>query len=350
MKVNNIQSYDSFGNTNTNAKNSGNPSFKGALAINFWDAVARGGFAASFTVQDMTGTNIPRTYQALQRNKDMTGKNNYKAAAEVAIREFLTGPSMCVIPMIVLGISKKTAGTAAEVPLENIEMFSDQMKTVLKNNPRRGLSVQPDYAKNIKSEFYERMFALALDEDVAKNGVSDSAKELAGMLKEYDEAPKRGFFKQLLNKDIIDKTSGNKINTKDQIFNKIITKFSDIKKTRTTDYSSLLSSDMKGELKGRKSISSLVKDFSNFGNDVDKSMMEYAPKKGVIDHAPFSIDSFMEEFKTKRAGSKFITNILMVVATALFMINIPKLYTLYKTNPETDAFREEQKGVVNANQ
>ena len=81
MKVNNIQNYNCYNNSFQKArsgvsqnKSQNNPSFKGDMMINFWDAVARGGFAASFTIQDMTGTNFPRTWQALQRNKDITGE------------------------------------------------------------------------------------------------------------------------------------------------------------------------------------------------------------------------------------------------------------------------------------
>ena len=73
-----------------NSSLSASPSFKGidptTAMIDFWAAIARGGLAASFTVQDMLGTNFPRTFAALDRNKDITGKNNYKAAVEVAIR------------------------------------------------------------------------------------------------------------------------------------------------------------------------------------------------------------------------------------------------------------------------
>lgn len=372
MKVNNIQNYNanyyakgsqnngSTGTVSSAQKNS--PSFGGTLAINFWDAIARGGFAASFTVQDMTGTNFPRTYQALQRNKEITGENNYKAAAEVAIREFLTGPSMCIIPMIVLGISKKASGTANEVPLDNIEAFSDQMKTVLQNSPvvhsnaPSPADLPAGYAKTVKSAFYERMFALALGEDVSEGKkVSSSAKELAGKLMEYDEAPKRGFFKQLLNRDLVEtvedgrqRAKGTKIPAKDQIFDEIITKFADTKKGLTDDYSSLLVTDMNGTLKKKGKISSLVKDFSNFGKDVQKTLQKRVNASGTTTSVGLEFESFMDEFKSKRCGSKFITNVLMVIATALFMTNIPKLYTLYKTNPETDAFRNNEGEVVRA--
>lgn len=368
MKVNNIQNYNTnlYANRGVNGNkqcpSANSPSFGGALAINFWDAIARGGFAASFTVQDMTGTNFPRTYQALQRNKEITGENNYKAAAEVAIREFLTGPSMCIIPMLVLAASKGASGTANEVPLDNIEAFSDQMKTILKNSPIRRNDLDfpknfPDnYSGKIKTGFYQRMFALALGEDLSEGKkVSETAKELAGMLEEYDVAPKRGFFKQLLNRDIIEKVEdgskrakGSKIEAKDQIFDRIVTKFTDSRKHLTDDYSSLLTTDMNGTLPKENNITSLIKDISNFGNDVQKTMQRHTAKNGATTIVNIEFESFMDEFKKRRVGSKFLTNVLMVAATALFMIKIPKLYTLYNTNPETDAFRNQEGEVVRA--
>ena len=369
MKVNNIQN-QIYNTSSCNVQkrnrvnNNSNPSFGGALAINFWDAVARGGFAASFTLQDMTGTNFPRAWQALQRNKEITGENNYKAAAEVTIREFVTGPSMTIIPMVVLALAKKASGTAMEVPMENIAPFSDQMKSILEktNFYRTDLDFAKNYpqqySQKIKSKFYQRMFALALGEDIGENGknISDNAKYLAKLLEQYDEAPKRGFFKQLLNKDLTEKvdsgsaqTRGAVIEAKDQIFEKIITTFTDIRKTKETNYTTLLKTNMNGLLDKENSITSLVKDFSNFGCDVQNVMQKQTAKNGAITDISVRAESFMDYFKKQRTGSKFLTNILMVVATGLFMMNIPKLYTLYKTNPETDAFRNKEGEVVRAN-
>ncbi len=368
MKVNNVQNQLYSSQTyNTQRKNQGNksnPSFGGALSINFWDAVARGGFAASFTLQDMTGTNFPRTWQALQRNKEITGENNYKAAAEVAIREFVTGPSMTIIPMIVLAMAKKAGGSAMDVPMENIAPFSDQMKDILEktNFYRTDLdfvkNFPQQYSQNVKSKFYQRMFALALGEDIGKDGknISDHAKELAKMLEQYDDAPKRGLFKQLFNKDLREKVDstgtelkGNIIEAKDQIFEKIITKYTDVRKTGEADCTKLLKTNMNGLLDKENSITTLVKDFSNFGCDIQNVMKKQTAKNGAITDVCLRAQSFMDNFKANRVGGKFITNILMVVATGLFMMNIPKLYTLYKTNPETDAFRNKEGEVIRAN-
>lgn len=368
MKVNNIKSQYTYNSHVNNAQpkkasKGSNPSFGGALAINFWDAVARGGFAASFTLQDMTGTNFPRTWQALQRNKEITGENNYKAAAEVAIREFVTGPSMTLIPMAVLAIAKKTGGKANDVPLENIAPFADQMKAILEKTEFHRTDLDfvknfpQQYSQRIKLSFYERMFALALGENIGDGkNISDHAKHLAKMLEQYDDAPKRGFMKQLLNQDLREKvdntgteTKGAIIQAKDQILEKIITTFTDIRKTSETDYTRLLKTDMNGLLDKENSITTLVKDFSNFGCDVQNVMKKSTAHNGAITDVSVRVNSFMDHFKAQRTGSKFLTNVLMVVATGLFMMNIPKLYTLYKTNPETDAFRNKEGEVIRAN-
>ncbi len=354
MKVNNVQQYSVSYNNQCDYKNKkqASPSFgSGSLAVTFWDSIARGGFAASFTVQDMAGTNFPRTYQALQRNKDLTGENNYKAAAEVAIREFTTGPSMCAIPIFVLAGAKKLSGSANEVPIEHIEAFSNEMKGVMKGVPITETTTVEGYAKDVKANFYEKMFKMALTtgemSDKEKQIIEERAKRLAGLLQQYDEAPSRNFIKQFFDKKLIQKGVNGapdvEIKAKDQIFSEIIHEFSDAKKKLTTDYTTLLSSDMNGTLKP-KSISSLVKDFSNFGNDAVTTLQKES-KDGGLASLGIKYSSFMDEFKKRRVGSKFLTNVLMVGATSLFIVQIPKMYTLHKTNPETDVFRlQEQQG------
>ncbi len=357
MKINNIQvqnsNYNRYKNQNKPLKPKDNPTFKGGFAINFWDAIARGGFAASFMVQDVTGTCIPRTYQSLNRNKEITGKKNYIAATETALREFITGPSMVVIPMGVLAAAKKFSGRANDVPMENIAPFSDIMKNIMQNtnlDNTKALGVD-GYTKELKKSFYEKMFSLSLGE---KGEISDTAKELASDLMQYDSAKKRNMFQQLLNKDLVKKEVKDgvktkvKVEAKDQIASRIVTKYTDYRKTIDGTFDNLLNTDLNGTLKKPNKISSLIKDFSNFGNDVAKTIKKDCIK-GYMSEAHLNATSFMDEFKTIKTGSKFLTNFIMVAATALFMSQIPKLYSISKTNPETAAFRNESGEVVRAN-
>ena len=351
MKISNVQNQNincrpNYGVKKASVKrSSSSPAFKGGL-INFWDAVYRGGFASTFILQDGLGCCVPRTMQDLHRNEEITGKKNYLAAAETAIREFVTGPSMVVIPMAVLAFAKKAGGSANDVPMENIAPFSEQMKAVLKGMPvefSKTSSVK-DFTKSAKSSFYERMFALSLGENI-ENGVSETAKDLAKDLMQYDGAKKRNFFQQLLNRDIM--KNGVKIEAKDQIAEKIVTKYTDARKVLSQDHSSLLTTDLNGILKKPNKFSSLIKDFSNFGNDVAGSI-EKASLKGFTSESHLNFASFMDDFKKVRTGSKFLTNLIMVAATALFMTQVPKLYSISKTNPGTDAFRNEGGEVVRA--
>ena len=348
MKVNSIQQAPYNYNPGVKKASGNIPSFGNAFAVNFWDAVARGGFASSFVLQDGLGCCVPRTLQDSHRNEEITGKRNWLAAGETAIREFVTGPSMVVIPMGVLAASKKLSGTANEVPMENIAPLSDVMKGVLEKMPVAaggGANKPLEYAQSAKKAFYERAFAMSLGEGGAKGKVSKAAKDLADELVRYDEAPKRNIFQQLLNKDII--KGGKKIRSKDQILDGILTKFTDTKKGLTDVYDSLLTTNMDGALKKPNKISSLVKDFSNFGKDVQKSILRHS-KDGVLPTGNIDFTSFMEEFKLRRIGSKYLTNVLMVLSTALFLTQIPKMYSLSKTNPGTDAFRKDGTEAANA--
>lgn len=348
MKVNSIQNTPIRAYNNKNGANKSNPSFKGDFLINCWDAIGRGGFASSFVVQDVCGSCIPRTAYALNRNKEITHKNNYLAAGETAIREVLTGPGMVSVPMLVLAASHKISGSANSVPMENIAPFSDEMKKILQSmpiNPANGDCKPVEYASEAKKKFYQKAFSLMLGEK--GDTVSKTAIELADDLMEYDSSatPKRNFIQQLLNKDIV--RGKTKIRAKDQIYSSILTKYTDAKKASVDTFDTLLESDMNGILKKQNKVSSLVKDFSNFGRDVEKTLAMHS-KDGMLPHGQVEHTSFMETFKQRRTGSKFITNILMVAATAIFLTQVPRLYTLSKTNPETDAFRNENGEVIRA--
>ncbi len=90
----------------------------------------------------------------------------------------------------------------------------------------------------------------------------------------------------------------------------------------------------------------------NYSNDFSKQYIKIQ-KKNAKDSTKLLIDSFVENFKNMRTGSRFITNVLMVLATGLAMSFIPKLYTRSETNPETDAIyaqvNQQRKGAANAN-
>ncbi len=340
--------------------NSSTPSFKGidptSSMIDFWAAVARGGLAASFTVQDMLGTNFPRTFAALDRNKDITGKNNYKAAVEVAIREFTTGPSMFIIPALVLAGASRYSGEANKVPVDNIAVFSDIMKgsiNSLSDNKFKDINFKTlskeelqSAGIEIKKTFYKDVFESIFSQFADIKDINiDEYIDL--MLKAEDPAtPKRNFFMSMANKRIM--KNGVAVDAKDEILSQLSTKFVADKKAHTQGWGDFLTAKIVPGTKSFK-ISDIIDDMKNYSNDFAKQYIS-AQSKDITSGSKVLINKFINNFRDSRIGTRFITNVMMVVATGLFMSIIPKLYTRNKTNPETDAIYaqvKEQRGAAN---
>ena len=113
-----------------NINNTTNTNFKGIgagldkFALGTADLIENGGLAVSFTLQDMLGTNLPRPIMGLMRNsKENKGQTNKKFAAKELVREMLTGPSMFLIPMGMLGVGKRTLGKTVNTPMKFIKDF-----------------------------------------------------------------------------------------------------------------------------------------------------------------------------------------------------------------------------------
>ena len=113
---------------NINSKSQTN--FKGigagldAFALGTANLIENGGLAVSFTLQDMLGTNLPRPIMGLMRNsKENKGEKNKSFAFKELVREMLTGPSMFLIPMGILALTKKSLGATVNTPMNFIKDF-----------------------------------------------------------------------------------------------------------------------------------------------------------------------------------------------------------------------------------
>lgn len=351
---------DSF--SSTSAYNN-TPSFKGmdptTCLIDMWAAIARGGLAASFTVQDMLGTNFPRTFAALDRNKDITGKNNYKAAVEVAIREFTTGPSMFVIPALVLAGASGFSGEANRVPKDTIAVFSNIMKGTmngLQENKFKGVDFSSmttaeaqEACKTIKEAFYSDVFKEIFAQYNKGDSNIDIKEYVDLMMKaEHPDTPKRNFYMSMFNKKV--SVLGKEVDSKDEIISQLSTKFVADKKAHTKGWGNFLTAKIIPNGK-EFDISHIAADMKNFTDDFARQYVTTQRKNS--NGGRVILEKFIDNFRNARMGSRVLTNILMVVATGAFMCIIPKLYTRNKTNPETDAIYEQvnqqRKGAVNEN-
>lgn len=314
-------------------KREGAPAFKSATlvggisdgVVSFFNAMERGGFAASFIFADTLSTNIPRTLQATERGMDITGKRNYKAAGEVVIREFVTGPSMFAVPAIVLAAAAKLTGTANNVSIESIQGFSD----ILRNTSTKG---------NLKQNFYREAFKKIAETTFGQNAEPIDVEKYVKILMHSEGVDiKRNFIQKLLDKT---PAKGRAV---DQIVSDLVEQFSKDKKARVNyraDFTTAKVSKLGSEMSFRK----VVKDMQNYINDASK----YIEKNGN----PKDLYHIADKFGNIRAASRFITTPLALIATAAFLSIIPKLYSFNKKNPETEALYDkigqERKVATNA--
>lgn len=299
--------------------------FTGAIdgLVAFWEAVDRGGLAASFTVQDMLGTNFPRTWAAKDIGKDITGKNNWGAVAENGMREFLTGPSMFVVPGAVLFAATKYGAKSNAVPVQTIKDFSD---IILDSN------IDTTSKEAFKKSFYQGVLKRAFSnfngvenaDDLVSKGID--IQEYVSKILKMESAKKKGLINNIKNVSMPD--------SKEEILEDIIKQFVADKKANTSGYSNflkaLIAKDGANAAKKEIKIDDLIDRMVKYSDDLFETLEK---EKG-------NLDEILENFTKRRMGSRFATNILMGVFTAAAMWFIPKIYTINKTNPETDPVRQ----------
>jgi len=261
------------------------------LSLFVADAIENGGLAVSFTLQDMLGTNLPRPIMGLRRNaKENKGQKNTKFALKELVREMTTGPSMFIIPGIMLGIGKKIFGTATEVPMKFIKAFGD----IHAANPL----TEAGEAIN-KQGFYKNAFA-----EMIKNAKSETTAS-------EETIKTAGDFAKRLAENIKDKAARkNTINDLADEFINISKKYA--ADSANTDFT-------------RAAVSKTTS--APFKETVGH-MLSYADD--IVEKAKTQdtgkINEFIKKLANKKVIGRFAANIAMYAAVMTFLQIIPKLY------------------------
>lgn len=306
-------SYSSMPKQSSKSAKMDKTSFKGfdSFVVGTMDAIERGGMAASFTIQDMLGTNIPRTLTALDRNREELGHPNYAHAGEVAIREFVTGPLLFLVPAAILKTST-IWHKAGEVSVNTINSLSDILSDTLKNV--KNLSDD----KALSTAFYQDVFKNILENANYKDDIDQKAKGFASQFEKALKAPKKGFFKRLLNKA--------QEGSKDDILSKLGDEITQIIKQNSDDASQDFVKVTVGKTnKFGRNISKFFGELANYTKDMSNSV-----KKS---QKSFNPEKFVKGFNKSRSIFRVLLNILMTVGTIAVVSNVPKLYMRSKENP-----------------
>ncbi len=287
--------------------NAGNP------IITLMDAIDRGGFAASFIMQDFLGMAGPRVLTGMYRNHDKTGQLNWDFAKKEGVREILSGPSAFLIPAAMMSVIKKISGSANNVPIDFIKGFGDSFSEYAKSNA----DVLADY-NNTKLGFYKDTFknilATSTNNCLKGEELDTVADDFAKKLIETEKAPKKSFWKHLLGK----KVDGSAQDMQNELLNEFVNLK---KKSLGSSGDKIIAEYSNADKKIATSFKSIIGHMRDFSEDVVKNI-----SKKSLNSEMSNIDDVVKNMCKSRSGTRFLSNMSMWLAVVGFYTIIPKLY------------------------
>ncbi len=304
--------------------NQRNQSFGGFLTAignankGLMNIIEKGGFFAEFCIMDMCGLVLPRVYQGFNRNKEELGHWNIQAGLEEFLREFITGPSMFLIPIGAVLLSGRLLGKATQINFNLLKRFTNVFKTTGNKIAQNSL-IQNQ--KNFASKLFNDVFVNA------KGKIANPHMKINDFRKE---------FVQQLTSDLGKKLSKDDIKARRQSFKKLVSNINAafFKKENTYDVA---------------------------GNHAE-DLFDYARKymEDVVHSAKLSVDevaqtgknvdtnSIIDKIAQIRHNGRELLCLGGTAALAAFLSIIPKIYQLSKKNPaviglEKEANKEEKK-------
>lgn len=307
MKIQSIQSNNNFQN------NIKKQEFKGAadaVLVGFWDLIAKGGTGASFILQDVCGSVAPRTWIELNRGKEDTGKLNYTGAAETAIRECTTSPTLFLAPAVTMGLITAAVGKANNLPLPQIDDFTSIMKDTVKELGEETVKSDP---KAFKKAFYDKVIASICDGTFEGKINSADLKQQVAQIDEIVE-------KAVSTEGRVDKKSLK------ELFKKLDSSFASVKQHSDADYASAFSNAILKKGGSEDRVSTLFQNAENYYSDFSKKLSKSDVEAGQL----------LDSFKKSRWNARLATGVIATAATMVAMFMLPKLYQLKKPNPNAN--------------
>ena len=301
MKQGSVSKNQNVNNRNLNINNNKKttaPSFKGlgpvdSFCLGLANLIENGGLFVSFTLQDMLGTNLPRPIMGLMRNsKENNGQKNTKFAAKELVREMLTGPSMFLIPMAMLGVGKHLLGKNINVPMKFIQDFGDIHAKAPLNEAGEAIS---------KKEFFSNTFAEMIKKAKGEETISEATKTTA---KEWAESLAGATDKKSIK---------NTINTLTDNYTKIAKE--NAVNPKYTDFTKVTLDKASGSFKNATAF------MMSYADDTVEKTKNYIKTNGA-DTATAFIKKMADGSTLKRLG----TNAAMFACILGFLQVIPKLY------------------------
>lgn len=288
------------------------------IATRAVETVIDGNFLVNFLVVDALSMIIPRILIGLYRDKDKTGKYNYKAAAEEAGREVISGPSMMLIPMGIMQAYKHFA-PAIHMETDTLKSFTNHMKEIVTKNP--------DDKIDLNKKLADKLF----DDAFANHDLKDKEQlktKFSELLNESTKVEKKFFS---TNKDY--KAAAGKFAEHVALINN-----QNLKEAPKDAKSIVLDT---GLVKDNKKVTTnlnakeLFEDFRNYSKDILKKVTNV--KNGE------EAATILGKMQRKRAFVKVSNGVIGFLAVGAFLLHLPKIYQVSKTSPAMESAKRAQK-------
>ena len=320
MLVKPVQLTPAENNRNTNKQGNNNVSFKGAgnPAVLLMDAIDRGGFAASFIVQDFLGMAAPRIGTGMYRNYDQTGQLNWDFAKKEGIREILSGPSTFIIPAAMMYGIKKVSGKANNVPIKFIDALGETFTKFATNEKKKpNLANVAEARQGVYTEYFKNILGTSTNHGLKGKELEETATSFAKRTIEAEQAKPKSFWKTLIGKPVEGSAQDLKQGLQDDFV-------SLLKKHNGANGSKLA---VKYKTEKGKVVSTSFKNILNFMSDYTDDALKHVNKK-VDAVKDLGVEKYIKNLNKRRCGTRFVSNLAMYSAIVAFYTVIPKIYNL----------------------
>lgn len=295
------------------------------------------GFFVEFLIVDTISMICPRVLVGLNRDRDKTGQYNYKAAAEEAGREILSGPSMNLIPMGILA-AVSAFKPASHMNKGTLGAFAELMNKVIDKSP--------SLSKVSKDDLNTRLANQLFDESFGHLSFANGDKQKLKYKQTFTDllVGSTKTTKKFFNTGAFDRNAEEFESVVTEINNKGFVKGED--KASLHANSVNLCKNEKGEPLASLTGKELYEDFHNYSKDVMSKLSELKFGSDSVKKAK----DFVRDISDARIALKTTSAIAAFFAVGTFLLYLPKLYQQGKVSPaEESAKRAKAEGGTNEN-
>ena len=293
-------------------------------AAKFFNSIDKKGFFVEFLVIDTLSMIIPRVLIGLDRDKEKTGKVNYKAGAEEAGREILSGPSMGLIPMAIL-YAVGASRPASHLQKNTLEGLTDNMKQVVAK--ASDLTSHEKLQQGLAGQLFDTAFG-----EHKLDGKAELKTKFCNLLDESTKLDSRMF-------------KNAEFKTKAEEFEKLVSEISnkiEVEKATLDTKSVHLGFNKKGDALN-VGANDLFKDFRNYSKDViAKDIVAKVTKETTAK----SVEANLEKALKSRLNIKTGTAVAGFLAVGAFLLYLPKLYQQSGLSPAQESAKRAQAEVA----